>query len=732
LAYPELRDLQEGVPGLSSVALLPTTLYGYGKVLTFAHHDPIQIESAPVSHDFFRTLGVHPSLGRDFRDSDEHPGSAPVVVLSDSIWTSQFHRDPQIVGRQITLNGTGYTVIGVARRDVDFPKGVGLWVPLGVNANTVSNRNAYYLQAIARVKQGYSAQRLDAEVQTLFHRLSRQYPQFYSPTQQAVITDLSNYWLGSARLRLLVSLAASFLLLLSGCVTASNLLLSRSFARRHEIALRCSLGASSSQIVSQFLAEGLLIALAAGAAGVTIAWALLKVLVSVAPSDIPRLGEAGMSLPAIAFTAAMSAVVAVTCSIAPAWLVRRVSLEPVLRESESRITTTRQRERIQGSFVAIQTMTSSVLLVSSILMLSSMRAMMRAEIGFSHLDTVTMNVAFRGARDDTQRRRFYSSLIKRLQALPQVSAAAAVLVRPLEGSIGWDATFRSEFDRAQRDDLMPVSNFEVVTPGYFGTVGTPLLQGRDFTDRDREKAPKVVIISSALAAQIRAKGHEPLGTRIRLGRRDEGDWWTIIGVTASTRYRSVTASLNDIYVCYLQTGIPVNYVVVRGPASAGELSDLVRREVSKIDALQAVANVATISELVDRNTAQQRFNTVLLVIFGLSSLLLMGAGVFSVIAEAAVAKTREIGIRLALGAARTVLVRRFVTRTIGFVLAGEAVGAVGSVLAWRALSAFLYGIRPTNPVVLTTVLGTELLLAGISASVPAWIAAGQNPSNIIR
>ncbi len=212
LAYPELHDLQDGVPALESVALMPTTLYGYGKVIRIGNQEPIQVESAPVSHDFFRTLGVHPALGRDFEDSDEHPGVAPVVILSDSCWRTQFHQDAQIVGRQITLNGDGYTVIGVAGPAVDFPEGVGLWVPLGVNKN-LNNRNAYFLQAIARVKPGRSPEEADAQVAALFKRLPRDYPQFYSATQQAVITPLSRYWIGSARPQFLASLAASLLLL---------------------------------------------------------------------------------------------------------------------------------------------------------------------------------------------------------------------------------------------------------------------------------------------------------------------------------------------------------------------------------------------------------------------------------------------------------------------------------------------------------------------------------------
>jgi putative ABC transport system permease protein len=300
LAYPELRDLQQGVPAFDSVALMPTTLYGYGKVIRIGNREPVQIESAPVSHDLFKTLGVRPILGRDFKDSDEHPGAALVVILSDRVWRTQFHQDARIVGRPVALNGVGYTVIGVAGHDLDFPKGVGLWVPLGVNKD-LDNRNACYLQAIARVKPGYSPEQADAQVDALFKRLARGYPQFYSATQESVVTSLPRYWMGSARLQLLVSLGASFLLLITGCVIASNLFLSRTLARRQEIATRSALGATTFQIFVQFLAEGLAAAFFAGSAGVAIAWAVIKLLVSVAPPDIPRLEDAGVSWPALGF-----------------------------------------------------------------------------------------------------------------------------------------------------------------------------------------------------------------------------------------------------------------------------------------------------------------------------------------------------------------------------------------------------------------------------------------------
>lgn len=733
LAYPELRDLQQGVAAFESVALMPTTLYGYGKVIRIGNRQPVQVESAPVSHDFFKTLGVHPVLGRDFRDSDEHPGAAPVVILSNTVWRTQFHQDPRIAGRRIALNGDGYTVIGVAGQNIDFPKGVGLWVPLGVNKDAIDNRSAYYLQAIARIKPGYPAERADAQVQALFKRLARDYPKFYSATQQAVITSLPQYWMGSARLQLLISLAASLLLLLTGCVTASNLFLSRTLARRQEIATRSSLGATALHIFMQFLAEGLTGAFLACCTGVTIAWAVIKLLVGIAPSDIPRLQDAGLNWPALGFATGVSVLAAIACSAAPALVATRLNLETVLREGSARLSNTRHSSRMQTGFIVAQTAMSVVLLIASALIVLSVRAMLRIDTGFSHPATVTMNLALRGPQSDVDKRRvFYTNLLNRLRESPAVTAAGAVLVRPLEGSIGWDMTYRSEFDRPRSSEQLSTSNFEVITPGYFETVGTQILEGRDFTEKDRDKTPKVVIISNGLAQRMRRAGHEPVGTRIRFGKRDEGDWWTIVGVTGNTRYRGVTMRDEDIYVCYLQSGIPVNYLVLRGRGTASELTALARRQVAALDPTQAIANVATIGELVNKNTARQRFNMTLLLSFGLTALLLTAGGVYSVIAEMVSLRTREIAIRLALGSDRVALVRRFVAGMIGFVLVGEIAGLAASLLVGRTVSGLLYAVKPDDPFVFAFVLGCVFITAAVAAFLPAWSASGQNPSRILQ
>ncbi len=698
LAYPELGDLRQNVKAFESVAVLPTTLYGYGRVLQTGSAEPVQIESAPVSHEFFGTLGVAPAFGRDFAASDERVGAAPVVILSDSVWRERFNADAGVIGKQIRLSGTGFTIIGVMGRDVEFPHGAGLWVPLGVTDRR-ERRGATYLQAIARVRPGFSDAQVNAALNTLFTRLSAEYPQFYSAGQRAVSTPLPEYLTGSARPQLLMAFAASLLLLAAACITAANLFLSRTLRRSREIATRIALGASSRQLAGQFVWEGALAALFATMGGVAIASLLIRLLVRLAPSDIPGITLAGIHAPVMLFAAGAAAVTAVACSAAP-------MLRGRLRAS-------------QNAFTLVETAATVVLLTVSLLAVVKVRAMLRADTGFSNRDAVTANLPLRGV-DAKSRAGFYETLLERLRANPGVTSAAAVLLRPLEGTIGWEMHYQPEYAATTAEMDQPATEFEVVTPGYFETVGTPLLEGRDFTADDRENTEKAVIVSRSLAARFRRAGHSPIGLRIRLGGNDS-PWLKVVGVVADARYRSVMTAVDTVYTDFRQTGIPVNYVAIRGRASEQELTALMRRELARMDPSQALANVASVGQLIDANTARARFNMTLLTTFGMAALLLAAAGIYSVVTEAVAARRRDIAIRSALGAPRPTLVRWIVQSPVLCVLAGEAVG-----------SAAVYAVHPASPVLLAGVLVFLLVVSLVAAALPAWKATGQAPYPVLQ
>ena len=309
LAYPELSDLQESIPGFEYVAVTPVALYGNARVLQSGTADPVQLETALVSHDFFRVLGVSPRMGRNFVSADERVGAPPVVVVSDQTWRDQLGADPGIIGRTVRLNGQGHTVIGVMAAGVEFPRGAALWIPLGIEEGIVERRGATFLQAVARAKPGYSRQQVDRDVSALFTRLANEYPEAYSSSQRGVVIPLVNYWTGSARIHLWIVLGASLLLLIASAISSGGILLSRAVSRRSEIATHLALGAPPRRVLAQMAAEGAVAGGIAAIAGLGIAYLLIRSLVKWPPADIPRLSEASLDLNSFCFAAGAAAFV---------------------------------------------------------------------------------------------------------------------------------------------------------------------------------------------------------------------------------------------------------------------------------------------------------------------------------------------------------------------------------------------------------------------------------------
>jgi putative ABC transport system permease protein len=441
LAYPELRDLQESIHDFEYVAVMPTSLYGYARVLQTGKAEPVQIESAPVSHDFFRVLGVAPVLGRDFTSSDERVGAPPVVVISDRVWRNQLGANPSVVGRMIRLNGQGHTVIGVMGRGVEFPRGAGLWIPLGVDERVVNRRGATFLQAIVRVKPGVRHERIAGRVNGLFERLAADHPEAYTRSQRGVVTPLVEYWTGSARLHLWIMLGASLLLLLASIISSGNLVLSRTLLRRHEIATRLALGAQRGQILAQLGAEGAVVACVGAAAGLGVAESAIRFLVRWAPGDIPRLAEAALDPRSFCFAAGAAALAAIACTVIPGWSATRMHLESALREGGARLSASHGAERTRSIFILAQAAVTVMLLAMAALPVLSYRSMMSADTGFANRDALSMNLQLRGpgmfsgqAFDPKSRRSFYTRLLDQLREAPGIASAAAVLLRAARGN----------------------------------------------------------------------------------------------------------------------------------------------------------------------------------------------------------------------------------------------------------------------------------------------------------
>jgi putative ABC transport system permease protein len=728
LAYPELKDLEDGVDAFESVALMPTTPYGYGRTIQPRDGNPVQVDAAPVTPEFFRTLGIQPALGRDFLRADD-PQEGLEVILSDRVWRQHFSGDERLIGRQIDLDGRGHTMVGVLAPGVGFPQEADLWVVLGSS----TRRGTTYLQAIARVRPGYSDEQVSQQVGNVFAWMGREFPEFYSPTQQPVIATLTEYWTGSARSRLMLALGAAFLLLIAACITASNLLVSRALARKLEIATRTSLGATSSQIFAQFAAEGLATGAIAGMARLAIAWVLVRFLIVLAPAEIPRIAEAGLDLSVMLFAGTVSLVAAMSCSVTPTWMASRLQTGALVREGGGRSTSGQLGRLVQGAFSVAQSAATVVLLTTALLIAISFHALLTEDIGFANRDAVAMNLTLRGwPNSATERDAFYTELLAHLRDNPAVVSAGALLLGPLQGTIGWDMPYRLDLDSATPEQELPMANFQVTTDGYFNTVGMPMLRGRDFDRGDDGEAERVAVISRSMADKLQRMGKQPLGSRIQLGKQLGGTLWTVVGVVANGRYRGVGLPSDDVYVSYLQTPIPVRYPVVRGNGSPKELIALVQREADHLHPGLSVAEAATIGELVERDTAQQRFNLTLLLVFAGGALLLAGAGVYSVVAEGVSDRRKEIAIRVALGAGRLRLMGQLVVVTLGFVVVGLGAGFLGVFGLRTTITDLLYETDLADPLVLGGVAGFLLLVSVLASIVPAWRATGQEPRSVLQ
>jgi predicted permease len=528
-------------------------------------------------------------------------------------------------------------------------------------------------------------------------------------------------------------LSAALLLLVASMMSASNLVLSRMLSRGSEIATRIALGARRVDVLAQLGAEGFVVAVIATLAGLGIAEAAIRFLVRRAPADIPRLPEASLNLNAFCFAACAAALAAIACSLMPAWPAMRIDIETALREGGARTSLSQRAGRTRSIFILAQAAVTVMLLAVASLLTMSYRAMTTADTGFAHRDALSMNLQLRGAAfNGTTRRALYTGLLKRLREAPGVTSAAAVLLRPLEGTIGWDVPYEFEFEAGARDKrVLPKGNYEVVSPGYFKTVGTEIFEGRDFDDHDTDAGEPVAIVSRALAERIREAGHTPVGYRMRLGLGGP-HWLKIVGVSADARYRSITQKGVDVFVPYLQAAPPTNYVVIRGTLPPQDLAALVRKTLAAIDPNQAVAGIASIGELIDRNAARHRFNMILLLWFAICAAILAATGVYSVLAESMAARRREIAIRTALGAQKPRLVRQMIASPLVFVLAGEALGGGLVWMFGQVGSELLYGVSARNPVLLGAVAIFLFAISAAAALWPAWSAAGNDPASALR
>jgi putative ABC transport system permease protein len=736
LSVADFRDWQAQSRSFESLAAMPTTVYGYGYVLT-GRGEPVQLESAKVTGRFFGALGARAALGRVFDEADDRVGGPPVVVLGDRLWRERFGADPNLVGQTITLNQTAFNVIGVMPPAFDFPSGVDLWIPLQAVANprSLENRGVVYLQTVGRLKEGVTREQAAAELDTIIARLAAQYPETQAAGQRVVLTPLADYLFGDAKPALWALFAATALLLLVGAANIANLMLARATSRRRELAVRVALGASRWRLALQLLVESLVLALAGGAAGLLLASWLIELFAALAPADIPRLEDVRLSGAALAVSVAFTLVTTAVFGLLPALSASRFKLSETLSEAGGKLTNARAGSRLRGALVVGEVALTLVLVAGATLILRSFLNLSGVPLGFDPRGVLTMQLRLTGAKYGTPepRREFYRQLIERLEAQPGVVAASGVLTRPLEGVVAWDYNFAAEGQPADEALRNPDANFEIINPHYFRAFAVPLKAGREFDERDRANVEPVVIVSESLAERYFGSAAGAVGKRIKLA-PDEADepWRVVVGVAGDVRYRELQSTRLDIYVPHAQGTPYLNHFAVRSTLAASDALALVRREVAALDPDLAVSRVVTMEEQVAARLARPRFTAVLLNWLALMALLLAGVGVFGVTAYAVAQRTRELGLRVALGARPRDILMLVVWHGLKLAALGIVPGLLGALVMTRWLSSLLYGVSASDPLTYAGVALLTACVALLACLIPARRATKVDPMVALR
>jgi predicted permease len=699
-----------------------------------------------VSADYFQVLGVPPALGRAFiPGEDDAPGAPAVTVISHAFWQRRFASDPEVLGQTFRVRGRPVEIIGVAPRTF---KGlyVGLaselWLPLTSNqsfaaGDDLRDRGSRWLMVKGRLRPGVTPGQAQAGLDVLAGQLAAAYPETNAdPERRFPVIPTSDVRLHPMIDRALVPVAALLmtvvgLLLLIVCTNLANLLLARALARRKEIAIRLAVGAGRGRLVRQLLTESVLLSMLGGALGLLVAWGTLKLLVGFQPPILIKLSlDLGIDTRVLAFTFFVALAAGVLFGLAPALQTTRPQLTPALKDELEAVTRKRRRFGLRGSLVVLQVAVSLVLLVGAGLFVRSLIGAQRIDPGFERQQAAIMTIApTLSDYDEPQTRNLYTELRQRTQALPGVESVTLASRLPLGVSINTNELYVEGVETPENE--APGIDITVVSPGYFETMGVPLLQGRDFGEGDDDAAPRVVIIDEAAARRF-WPGENPVGKRLRLGSAD-GELREIVGVAQTTKVRTLGEEPRPyLYVPLLQRHRGIVSLVARTSGDPAAALPMLRREALLLDENLPIMELKTMSQHLGLMLFAPRMGGILLGIFGGLAILLATIGIYGVVSYAAAQRTREVGIRVALGARPGDVVRLVIGQGMVMVGIGAAIGLAVAFAATRPLGAFLYGVSASDP---STFFGITLLLVGVAfvaMLVPAMRAVRLDPLSALR
>jgi putative ABC transport system permease protein len=697
---------------------------------------PERIETAAVSPAVFDLLGMKPALGRSLAPDEDQPDKNHVVILSTGLWQRRFGRNPNVLGRKLSLDGNVYTIIGVAPSDFRLPASQSeLWIPYTPEPKDflTTNRGLHLLHVVARLRPGISRERAQSELRIIADRLARQYPNFNAGFSVDLV-PLREQLIGDVRPTLWMLIAAVVAVLLIACVNVAHLLLARAGAREREIAVRTALGANTGRLVRQLLTESVLLAVIAGLFGLLLAYWGTWMLAKISPAGLPQGQEISMDWRVLAFTLGVSIVTGIAFGLVPALFSARSNLNLVLRSGGRGGTGGRVRTRVRDVLMVFEVASSAALLMGAGLFIRSLLHLQEVNPGFRTDHVLTMQISLPPARYSGLRvGLFYDQLLRRVAALPGVQTTGMSRFLPLSGhDIGLN--FQVEGQPRLRDVDQPQAYFRTASGGYFSALGIPLVRGRVFDQRDSQQTPKVAIINE-IAARRYWPGENPIGKRILSG-LDESDWSTIIGVVGDVKHIGLDAGTDpEMYFHYLQ--VPPEAMtlaegtaalVIRTNADPTGMTASVRRELRALDPSLPVFNVQTMQDVLYGSVAQPRFRTLLIGMFAALALVLAALGLYGVLAYSVSQRTAELGIRVALGAQPGSILKLVVFQATGLAAIGLVMGIAVALVGSRLMSRFLFGVRPTDPLTLGATCFLILAVAVTASLVPALRAARVDPA----
>jgi putative ABC transport system permease protein len=729
-SYPDYQDYQQNqvCEGIAAYT-------GGGAIMT-GRGEPERILAPAATANFFSVLGVEPIIGRTFQPGEDKPGAALVTVLSYGMWQRSFGGDKAIIGQSLTLNGDSYTVVGVLPASFQFAlRPADLWRPYQPTEAQLTRRYMHGSNLIGRLKAGVSAEQAQKELSVITSRIEHDYNESHAGTGLKLV-PLQEQVVGQVKPILFVLLAAVGFVLLIACANVASLLLTRSLSRQKEVAIRSALGASRWRVIRQLLTESVLLSLAGGVAGLFVAYWGVSALVAALPEGqlnaLPFLKSLRIDKNILAFSFGLSFLTGMVFGLAPAIQSSRFDLNEVLKEG-GRNMSAGAGHRLRSALVMSEIALAVVLLVGAGLMMKSLLRLLQANIGFNPQNVLTMTVSPPVSKynDATRQLNFYDQLTQRVQSLPGVNGVGTIDKLPLQG--GNTTRFSVEGDPIPTPGQETEANFRVASESYFQTLGVPLIAGRVFDERDKANAPAVVIIGKSLADKVFA-GRDPIGRRLVYS-AGQAPAVQIVGVVGDVK----TAGLDEaarpvLYYPYKQLAGLATSLVIRTSADPAGLASSIRNEIRTLEPDVAIFNVHAMEELISDSPAafMRRFPALLISIFAGVALLLASIGIYGVVSYSVSQQTHHIGVRMALGAQASDILKMVLKQGLLLALAGISIGVVAALALMRLLSSLLYEVQITDGSTFALVVGTLFLVTLFACYLPARRATKVDPLVALR